>query len=153
MKGYYNSISRGYNSLHKEEQEKKLSIIRKLWNPKGLILDIGCGTNLARKYFDNVIGIDKSFNMLQEGANVCANAESMPFKDKSFDAILCITAIHNFNDPIKAINEMNRILKKGGIAITLLKKSNNFEGIKKAIIKKFDVYCLEEDKDFIFISP
>lgn len=153
MKGYYNTIARSYNSLHRKEQEKKLSIIKKIWRPKGLILDIGCGTNIATKYFDKVIGIDKSFNMLQEGTNVCANAENLPFKDKSFDAVLCLTAIHNFNDPIRAINEMKRVLKKCSIAITLLKKSNNFEEIKNNIIKEFDVHCIEEDKDIIFTCP
>lgn len=153
MENYYNEISTAYDELHLEEQSKKLSIIKSHWNPKGLILDIGCGTNIASKFFNNIIGIDNSFSMLRQGINVCAKAESLPFKTKSFDAILCLTAIHNFNDHKKAIKEMKRILKKDCIAISILKKSSKFNEIKKEILKKFNCRIFEDEKDVIFICP
>src|SRR5581483_5291021 len=45
------------------------------------------------------------------------NASSMPFAEGSFDLIICQAAFKNFSQPDKAINEMYRVLRKGGVAI------------------------------------
>ena len=153
MEDYYNAIAKAYNSLHKNEQAKKLEIISEHWNSKGLILDLACGTNIANNYFSNIIGLDKSIKMLSHGINVCAKAENLPFKNKAFDAVLCLTAFHNFDDPEKAIKEIKRILKKDCIAISIMKKSANFEMLKNLILKNFKVKIIEEEKDIIFTSP
>ena len=153
MADYYNEISESYEELHGAEQTKKLQAIKKSWNPKGLILDIGCGTNIANKFFKNTIGLDSSFKMLKKGINVCGEAEKLPFKNNSFDAILCLTAFHNFKSQKKAMSEMKRVLKKDQIAITLLKKSKNFNGLKSLVTKNFNVRCIDEEKDLILICP
>ncbi len=43
--------------------------------------------------------------------------ECLPFDDESFDCIASDQVIEHLENPIKAINESYRILKKGGIAI------------------------------------
>lgn len=45
------------------------------------------------------------------------NASDMPFAERSFDLIICQAAFKNFSQPGKAINEMYRVLRKGGMAI------------------------------------
>ncbi|HWB86498.1 MAG TPA: class I SAM-dependent methyltransferase [Bryobacteraceae bacterium] len=42
------------------------------------------------------------------------NASSMPYADESFDYILCRAAFKNFAEPVKALQEMCRVLKPGG---------------------------------------
>ena len=88
----------------------------------------------------------------QTKANVIkANAESLPFKDKSFDVVISITAIHNFNDIESSIKEIKRVAIKK-IAISVLKKSKKFSYIKSLIKKHFPNFkTLEEEKDIIFI--
>jgi len=150
---YYSSISKGYDELYKEEQLKKLKLILKNVKIKGRVLDVGCGTAFYSKYFQDYTGIDNSKGMLEKAkANVIyGRAEKLPFKDKGFDVIICLTAIHNFKDYKKALNEMKRVSKKL-IIISLLKKTKKFNEIKRNINDMFkDIKKLNEEKDLIFI--
>jgi ubiquinone/menaquinone biosynthesis C-methylase UbiE len=45
------------------------------------------------------------------------NASAMPFKDNSFDFTFCQAAFKNFSEPVKAIAEMYRVLRPGGISV------------------------------------
>jgi ubiquinone/menaquinone biosynthesis C-methylase UbiE len=45
------------------------------------------------------------------------NASAMPFKDGTFDFTFCQAAFKNFSEPVKAISEMYRVLKPGGVAV------------------------------------
>lgn len=45
------------------------------------------------------------------------NASAMPFTDNSFDFVYCSAAFKNFSEPIKALNEMYRVLRPGGEAL------------------------------------
>lgn len=57
-------------------------------------------------------------------ANVAVNfqqgdASHTPFADGTFDFILCRAAFKNFRDPLGAVREMYRVLKKGGHAVII----------------------------------
>jgi SAM-dependent methyltransferase len=43
------------------------------------------------------------------------SAEALPFEDDSFDAIWTITVLEHIPDPERALREMRRVLKHGGI--------------------------------------
>jgi len=45
------------------------------------------------------------------------NASAMAFGDESFDFIYCSAAFKNFSEPVKALDEMHRVLKPGGEAV------------------------------------
>jgi len=45
------------------------------------------------------------------------NASAMPFKDNTFDFTFCQAAFKNFSEPVKAITEMYRVLRPGGISV------------------------------------
>jgi Methylase involved in ubiquinone/menaquinone biosynthesis len=47
------------------------------------------------------------------------NASALPLPDNSFDFVVCSAAFKNFKEPIKAMNEMYRVLKQGGTALIL----------------------------------
>ena len=147
--GYYDVISSGYDELHKEEQLKKVKLLIKLLKIKNdKVLDVGCGTAFYSNLFKDYIGLDNSKDMLSKSkAKVFyGKAEALPFEDQSFDTVISITAIHNFRNPKKAIQEMKRV-SKNKIGITLLKKSKRFKEISN-LLNDFDK--VEEDKDIIF---
>jgi len=155
----YNIIAKSYNKLYSEEQIKKFTIIRKLIKIKkgDKLLDIGAGTGIAREYFQECkyTGIEPSEEMIKQSKEkiIKGKAEKLPFKDKTFDIILSVTAIHNFDDYKKSIKEMKRVIKpKGKIVITILKKSSKFEEIRKELIKNFKLEEIEEEKDVIFYN-
>jgi ubiquinone/menaquinone biosynthesis C-methylase UbiE len=47
------------------------------------------------------------------------DAAAMPFADGVFDAIVCRAAFKNFSAPVKALDEMHRVLRVGGFAMII----------------------------------
>jgi ubiquinone/menaquinone biosynthesis C-methylase UbiE len=45
------------------------------------------------------------------------NASAMSFQDNTFDFTFCQAAFKNFSEPVKAIAEMYRVLRPGGISV------------------------------------
>jgi len=59
-------------------------------------------------------------NARQVGVSInfqLGNAAAMPFADNSFDLVYCSAAFKNFSEPVKALDEMFRVLRPGGQAI------------------------------------
>lgn len=100
------------------------------------VLDIGCGTGIYMKEVlerrHAVVGLDITEEMLSKAKEmlkdympgravvVCGDVENMDFVDNSFDVILCIGVLQYLQDDNKAIAEISRVLKSGGIAIVTL---------------------------------
>ena len=62
------------------------------------------------------------------------NASAMPFADNSFDFIYCSAAFKNFSQPVKALDEMHRVLRLGGEAqIVDLRKDATPEDIDRYV--------------------
>ncbi|MFH1590105.1 MAG: class I SAM-dependent methyltransferase [archaeon] len=157
MKTYYDDIADGYETLHKEEQLKKLNIIKENFEVKedDLMLDVGCGTGFSSEVFKcKIIGLDPSAELLKKCSfrTVKVGAEEIPFLDHYFDIVISVTAIHNFEDYKKGLLEMKRV-GSGRFAFSLLKKSNKFEAIKTFIKENFDVKKeIDEEKDLILFG-
>lgn len=152
---YYNKISKGYNELYKEEQLKKLSIIKNniKINKNNLLLDVGCGTGVSSQFNCKVIGIDNSIKLLKININknkILSNAENLPFKDNIFDIVISMTALHNFNNIESSLKEIKRV-GKNKFVFSVLKKSKKISQIKRLIEKYFKMNrIIEGDKDIIF---
>src|SRR3989338_3366943 len=152
---YYNEIAQGYNELHLEEQLSKLSIIKN--NIKisrtTKILDVGCGTGISSQFDCCVVGIDPSVGLLKQNKNskkIIGFAESLPFKDNSFDYVISVTSMHNFKDIKKSIDEIKRV-GRNDFVFSVLKKSGKSKSIKKLIEKNFKIdKMIEEEKDTIY---
>ncbi|MGH9582705.1 MAG: class I SAM-dependent methyltransferase, partial [Bryobacteraceae bacterium] len=62
------------------------------------------------------------------------NASSMPFAEGSFDFLLCRAAFKNFAEPLRALEEMHRVLKPGGEAwIIDLRRDTSTEAVNQAV--------------------
>jgi ubiquinone/menaquinone biosynthesis C-methylase UbiE len=58
------------------------------------------------------------------------NASQMPFANDSFDLIMCRAAFKNFTEPVEAMREMRRVLRRGGRAVIIdLRKDSSKEDI------------------------
>lgn len=47
------------------------------------------------------------------------NAAQLPFKADAFDFIVCVLAFKNFKEPVRALEEMHRVLRTGGTALII----------------------------------
>jgi ubiquinone/menaquinone biosynthesis C-methylase UbiE len=78
-------------------------------------------------------------NAVESGVDVDfrqGNAASMPFDSKTFDFLLCRAAFKNFSQPVRALEEMYRVLKPGGSALIIdLRKDASRESISEAVEK------------------
>jgi len=79
------------------------------------ILDIGCGNNKYKSLNkgDKVIGLD---SIKLQGIDVIHNLEKFPwpFKNEEFDLIICNNILEHLSDLIRTMEELWKILKKGG---------------------------------------
>ncbi len=100
--------------------------------PDFICLDVATGTGdmvfyLAEKKPYSIVGIDISKSMLDIAEKkykkkhlatkisfLNADAEHIPFPDETFDVVTIAFGVRNFNDPIKALIEIKRVLKKNG---------------------------------------
>jgi ubiquinone/menaquinone biosynthesis C-methylase UbiE len=58
------------------------------------------------------------------------SASDIPLEDGLFDLIVCRAAFKNFSEPLKALNEMHRVLKPGGKAFIIdLRKDASWDEI------------------------
>ncbi len=94
------------------------------------ILDIGCGHGLIHNYLPNdsfeVVGVDVADEVLELAQNTNPNltyipydGKTLPFPSESFDVAITICVMHHVPPPQwdAFLQEMRRILKKGGIAV------------------------------------
>lgn len=152
-KDYYSNIAPGYDELYGEEQQGKFDVIRKHVQLRPLVLDVGCGTGAVDLGVKSV-GVDPCFSLLRrhKGLRVCARAEALPFKDKTFNSIVSLTALHHA-DIDKSIKEIERIARPGAVfAITVLKKAKNFQEIVSKLKSKFGLEEIDHEKDVILVK-
>jgi ubiquinone/menaquinone biosynthesis C-methylase UbiE len=158
---YYDEIATGYNELHEKEQAIKFRLIKEHLEIKkeDTILDVGYGTGLMSEYFGNrIVGLEPSYEMLKQAKKderdaeiVQAAAEHLPFADKSFECVVCVTALHNFESPKKALLEIRRVSRGSGV-ITILKKAAYAKELQMMIKDIFSIRMeLEEENDTIYL--
>lgn len=88
--------------------------------PEGcLVLDAGAGEGKYREYFKHckVIGVDNCVGDSSwdySSLDVVGDLHSLPFKDNSFDAVICVVVFEHLKNPFKAMKELSRVLKKEG---------------------------------------
>ncbi|ABR56084.1 class I SAM-dependent methyltransferase [Methanococcus aeolicus] len=140
------------NLLMEFEEDLLINIINNSDNFKkiknNLILDCGCGHgsyyNLTKEY--NAIYFDFSTNLLKKFEKkhnlktnkICGDISNLPFKDNSFDLILCINVLEHIKDYKKALMEIKRVLKPNAMAIIVV--VNKESCINEDIFNDFVVY-------------
>jgi ubiquinone/menaquinone biosynthesis C-methylase UbiE len=99
----------------------------------GAVLEVAPGPGyhaieMARPGTLRVTGLDISGTMVEiatEGARAQGvpvnfrqgDVTAMPFENAVFDLIVCQAAFKNFKQPVKALDEMHRVLRPGGLAV------------------------------------
>jgi len=116
----YKDIETEAGTMSWRNWKKKLIV-----DKKGLVLDNGCGPgklSLVIPEGNVIVGSDISFDMLREAKKkikylVRAQAEKLPFKDKTFDVVYTDSVLHHLKNPEEGVKEIFRVLKDDGVAV------------------------------------
>ena len=116
------------------------------------VVDLPAGNGVTSRILDEVEAEVIPFDLFPEYFNYdaleCKRADvlkGMPLEDDSVDYIICQEGIEHFTDQFKALQEFNRILKKGG---SLLITTPNYSNLQS----RFS-YFLSESERFNQILP
>ncbi|HEU4478538.1 MAG TPA: class I SAM-dependent methyltransferase [Pyrinomonadaceae bacterium] len=128
--GKGDSMERGHRPVG-EQAIARMNVSR-----EAMVLDVGCGSGWAARLIaeqankGHVIGIDVSDEMVRVAreqsssvANVefqVASAEKLPFPNNTFTHAFSMESLYYYADIGKAVSEIGRVLKPGGLFITVV---------------------------------
>ena len=97
------------------------------------LIDVACGPGVVTAALapnaTSVVAFDATEEMLERAKARCAkaglgnvefkigDAENLPFADAQFDGAVTRAALHHFAHPRRAVAEMFRVLRPGGVAV------------------------------------
>lgn len=111
----------------------ELNVIKSFINDNLKGIEIGVGSAIFAEPLGIKYGIEPSKKMGEIATNrgitvIKAFAEEMPLDDESFDFALMVTTICFVDDPIKALREAYRIIKKGGFVLVAFVPLDSYLG-------------------------
>lgn len=119
------------NVINRKTHTALRKIVAGMIESEDTVLECACGTGLLRiviaKKCKRLTATDFSEKMLKKAAKNCASCTNIAFRfaditaldfaDNSFDKVVAGNVIHLLDDPMKALNELNRVCKPGGTLI------------------------------------
>ncbi|MHA6260790.1 class I SAM-dependent methyltransferase [Sporosarcina sp. CAU 1771] len=136
-----------YDIVMKPLEKARLTKIRKklIQKAEGRVLEIGSGTGINFSHYTNATQVDaiepstlmsdRSMKRLK-AAEVpielhTVSAEELPFEDNMFDTIVATLVFCTIPDPVKALNEIYRVSKKGAKFYLIEHVRMDYKGIGK----------------------
>lgn len=147
---YYNEFSKRYederrpnaaSGYHALIDDLEVEVVERFGRGKS-VLECGCGTGLLLERFagfaSDAQGIDLSPGMLSlataRGLNVReGSVTSLPYPDASFDVTCSFKVLAHVEDIGKAMSEMARVTKPGGVVLAEFYNPWSFRGLAKRL--------------------
>ena len=152
-KDFWDKNAGRYDRFMRKDQaayDEMYELIRPIVRHK-TVLELATGTGLIAKHIVNaaahIEATDASPEMIAEAkrdnrsANLYFSVQDMfclPYAGESFDVVIVSNALHIVPQPEKALQEIKRVLKDGGVLIapTFTHAGNSFSGRAKAFFMK-----------------
>ena len=112
----YDTIGTAYTVTRRTEPRIAAAVWAALGDAR-TVLNVGAGTGSYEPPDRDVLAVEPSAVMRAQrppGAAPCvaAPAESLPFKDQSFDAAMAFATVHHWPDPIAGLRELRRVARR-----------------------------------------
>lgn len=131
MRVYGEDLPRGFFSYEMNRRKELVlaAVDDFIGERKGLnVIECGCGPGGILQDLPTqdhkVVGTDINFQYLsgmtdtcELATGLCCDLELMPFKERSFDLLICVGVLPYLRQDEKALAEMARLLKPGGLLI------------------------------------
>ena len=119
------------NVINGKTHEALRQIVADLIKPEDVVLECACGTGLLSTVIAGecrqLTATDFAPKMLKRAEKNCAaygnvlfrqaNILSLEYPDNSFDKVVAGNVIHLLDEPLKALNELDRVCRPGGMLI------------------------------------
>ncbi len=119
------------NVINGKTHKALRQIVSDLIGPEDVVLECACGTGLLSTVIaekcKQLTATDFAPKMLKRAEKNCADYQnvqfrqadilSLDFSDGSFDKVVAGNVIHLLDEPMKALNELDRVCKSGGMLI------------------------------------
>lgn len=151
------------NPLIRYTENKRINLALKMLSPSETdrILDVGCGEGyiLNRIKKGILFGLDISDTALSSAkeklknkSNIYLlknNVQNTPFKDNSFDKILCTELLEHVISPENVVSEIARVSKKDAIIVITIPNEGLINKVKKLLvsINLFDVFLKDVPRE------
>jgi uncharacterized protein (TIRG00374 family) len=149
---FYNTIpgdvdEKAFNSdmlVQRYFQRRKTEIIKNSLSMEknDVLIDIGCGSGVQIKEIGKMgytlaIGIDVNLNAIRFARErslpdtefIIADSQYLPIKSSRADKIICAEIIEHLKNPQLLVNEIARVLKKGGTVVITTPNDRSVWGI------------------------
>ena len=128
-------------------------------SPGSDILDVACGTGIVARTAASklgsdarVTGLDINQQMLNKASEMAemegleidwqqGDAGDLPFEDNRFDNLFCQQAMQFFPEPQQVLNEMQRVLKPGGVLALNILRSIPFNPAYKILADELEEHA------------
>ncbi|MCX7880079.1 MAG: class I SAM-dependent methyltransferase [Ignavibacteria bacterium] len=124
---FFDYFEKKFYETVKEEERVHQYVFSRIPPSAKLIADIGCGNGwLARRLLlanRVVVSVDVSLENVKKVLNlyndenhfgVVADGYFLPFKDNSFDCVVCSEVLEHLHKPLEFLNEILRVTKNNG---------------------------------------
>lgn len=144
-------VDRIYRKTRRKLVKEWIKFLKEKDKKHYIILDLGAGDCYLSNYISqvglNVVATDVDKERLTRESKqyrlnvkkVVADGIKLPFKNDSFDGVICVEVIEHVDNPIALLEEVSRVLKPGGYF--LLTTPNGTRPIRK-ILKAFGINLL-----------
>ena len=136
-----------YIELPTESQffSKKFPLNSEFFNGKS-ILEVGCSPAAEIHYLEEAhfrVGIDPLTcewkHLYRNGANnIQGMGEYLPFKDETFDIVLCLNVLDHVQSPILTLKEIKRVLKEESVLVLWLQTYTSSKIIRRGLLNLID---------------
>ncbi len=130
---YTNTANKGFNGFLFDFTHKKLELVSRFGNSRkhktsSKVLEVGSGSGqhlkFVEKTYSKYIMTDINSSLLLKNSKESklskiefkvADVQNLPFKSGTFDRVIATCLLHHLNDPEKALSEVRRVVKRGGL--------------------------------------
>lgn len=118
----YDSLGHGYGELRREDPRIAAQILRALGDSRSVV-NVGAGAGSYEPHDRRLVAVEPSMVMIRQrppeaSSVVRATAESLPFRDESFDTSLAVLTLHHWPDLSRGLRELRRAARRTVVILT-----------------------------------